>query len=99
MTFWLNKLVPAIAAASLIAAPSVSHANTRAGGGGNYYAATSSAQAATFPYSAWFAKRDESSLAIWQWLVGVSAFFVMLSIAISDNSGPTSPGNQSNGAN
>lgn len=99
MTSWLKKLVPAIAAVGLTVAPAISLANTRADSGGTYSTPISSAQTAALPYSAWFAKKDEDSSSIWQWLAGGTAIFATLSIAILDGSGSTRPDNQSNGAN
>lgn len=99
MKFWLKRLFLALVSISVIAVPSASLANTRAGGNGTYYGAASGTQASTFLYSSWLVQTESDGPYLLQWVLGGTAFFGPIQAVALNNRDSTPPRNQSNGTN
>lgn len=94
----LRIIVVTSASFALLTAPVGAFANTRASSGTPVAIPASSANAVAFPFSSWLVPDETDPSALWQWLLGGTVTFSLLSVVIS-NEPDAAPRNRSNGAN
>ena len=92
-----RKFPAVIAALGLVLAPVSASANTRASDSGPLMLPATTAQVGTFPYSSWLIPEKDEAAALWQWVLGGTIGFALISAFISND--PDRPNNGSNGAN
>ena len=97
----LQKLVSAVLIAAIAVAPVGASANTRASDSGPMVLPVSAAQVGTFPYSSWLIPDEDDTAALWQWVLGGTVGFALISAFISNDPDTVRerPNNGSNGAN
>lgn len=101
MTILRQKLVTTALVAALALSPVGASANTRASNGGPIVLPASAAQVGTFPYSSWLVPDEDDAAALWQWVLGGTIGFALVSAFVSNDpdSARQGPANGSNGAN
>lgn len=101
MTVRFQKFATAVLVAGLVLSPVGAQANTRASDSGPIGIPASAAQVGAFPYSSWLVPDADDAAALWQWVLGGTIGFGLISTFVSNDpdSVRNRPSNGSNGAN